>query len=215
MIEGANGFLYSRSEELRGMKELGNRLRILRITRGMTQNDMAKLLGVTRQTWQAWEAGTNTPRHETLIWLANYFQKSIDYLLEGKSSDKTVSVKILGVIKAGEAILAVEDVQQTIEVPESMIEPGSNYFALKVIGDSMQDLGIREGMTVLVRKQDTIEDGDIAVVMVDEENATIKKVYRANGYLILIPGNPRYKEQKLPAAQARILGKIRYAITEF
>lgn len=194
---------------------LGDRLRILRIERGMTQSDMAKLLNITRQTWGAWEAGTNTPRHETLIWLAQYFKVSLDYLLEGKKPRVSIPVKVSGVIRAGEAILAEEEVLQVIEVPEAMVEPGATYFGLRVTGDSMQDLGIREGMLVLVRQQETIDDGDIAIVMVDEENATLKKVYRTNGCLLLIPGNPKYKEQKIPLDKVKILGKVKYAILEF
>ena len=197
------------------MKDLGNRLKGLRVLHQKTHSDMAKMLGITRQTWGAWERGENTPKSETLRWLASYFGVTVDYLLEGKAPVTTVPVKILGVVRAGEAILAeAEEHIDTIEVPQTMIEPGAVYFGLKVTGDSMQDLGIREGMTVLVRQQDSIDDGEIAIVMIDG-SATVKKCYRANGSLILIPANPRYKEMKVSADMVRILGRVRYAISEF
>ena len=197
------------------MKDLGNRLKGLRVLHQKTHSDMAKMLGITRQTWGAWERGENTPKSETLRWLASYFGVTVDYLLEGKTPVTTVPVKILGVVRAGEAILAeAEEHIDTIEVPQTMIEPGAVYFGLKVTGDSMQDLGIREGMTVLVRQQDSIDDGEIAIVMIDD-SATLKKCYRANGSLILIPANPRYKEMKIPADKVKILGRVRFAISEF
>lgn len=196
-------------------REVGNRLRGLRVLAHKTHNDMAKLLGITRQTWSAWERGENTPKSETLRWLASYFGTTVDFILEGKNPVATVPVRILGVVRAGEAILAeAEEHIDTIEVPQTMIEPGAVYFGLKVTGDSMQDLGIREGMTVLVRQQDTIDDGQIAIVLI-EDSATLKKCYRANGSLILIPANPRYKEMKIPADKVKILGRVRYAISEF
>ena len=197
------------------MKDLGNRLKGLRVLHEKTHKDMAKMLGITRQTWGAWERGENTPKSETLRWLASYFGVTVDYLLEGKTPVTTVPVKILGVVRAGEAILAeAEEHIDTIEVPQTMIEPGAVYFGLKVTGDSMQDLGIREGMTVLVRQQSSIEDGEIAIVMIGD-SATLKKCYRANGSLILIPANPRYKEMKIPADKVKILGRVRFAISEF
>jgi repressor LexA len=197
------------------MDSLGSRLKGLRVLHQKTQNDIAKLLGVRRETYTQWETGKYAPKRETLMWLASYFQVTTDYLLEGKIPNTAVTVSIKGVVRAGEAIFAAEDELGTIEVPHTMIEPGAVYFGLKVTGDSMQDLGIREGMTILVRQQDSIEDGQIAIVLLDGENATVKKCYRANGSLLLIPANPKYKEIKIPADQVKILGRVRYAISEF
>jgi repressor LexA len=199
------------------MDSFGSRLKGLRVLHQKTQNDIAKLLGVRRETYTQWETGKFTPKHETLSWLASYFGVTTDYLLEGKNPSKTSAVKILGVVRAGEAILAQADEQtDVIEVPQIMIEPGAVYFGLRIVGDSMQDLGISEGMTVLVRQQNSIEDGQIAIVLLDGgEKATIKRCYKANGSLLLIPANSKHKEVKTPAERVKILGRVRYAISEF
>lgn len=118
---------------------------------------------------------------------------------------KTKRVPLLGCIAAGEPIYAYQDSQAYIEVDEGI---GAD-FCLKVKGDSMIDARIYDGDLVFVRKQPTVWNGEIAVVLIDNE-ATLKRFYGNNGGVILKPENskyqPRYYTEK-DFKDVRVLGK--------
>lgn len=137
-----------------------------------------------------YEIGEREPDFDTVSHLAAFFNTSVDYLL-GRTNDprpiddfsripgafpvgKTVKLPVLGVIRAGTPILAVENIIGWEEVPEEDIKDGE-YFFLKVTGDSMINEHIPDGSLVLVRKQDYAESGDIVVALVNGEEATVKK----------------------------------------
>jgi len=85
---------------------------------------------------------------------------------------------------------------------------GSDYFALRVRGDSMIDGGILDGDTVIVRQQAVAEDGDIVVALVGEEEATVKKLKRCGERVQLVAMNCAYQPIDLPAERVRIQGKV-------
>lgn len=103
-----------------------------------------------------------------------------------------VGVPILGRVAAGLPILASENLEGTINIDASMLPSGGNVFALVVQGESMIEDGIYEGDLLFVRQTQSARDGEIAVVMVDDE-ATVKRLYREKGRVRLQPANSAMK----------------------
>ena len=101
-------------------------------------------------------------------------------------ADAPVKLPILGKISAGLPILATENIEGYEFAPSSYIRQGYEYFYLKVTGDSM-NLKFNEGDIVLVQKQDYLENGEIGVILVNGDNATIKKFQQKNGFIFLEP----------------------------
>lgn len=119
----------------------------------------------------------------------------------------TVQVPILGIIRAGEPIYASQNVIGYRSLELERVKNGE-YFYLQVKGDSMLGSRIMEGDLVLVRHQEEVENGEIAVVIIEREEATLKRVYKTNGQVILQPDNPKYQPIILERGDVRIIGKV-------
>jgi repressor LexA len=118
-----------------------------------------------------------------------------------------VQLPLYGRIAAGLPIEALRDNSNTIDVPISMLGSGE-HFALEVAGDSMIDAGILDGDTVLIRKGETADNGDIVVALVDDNVVTLKKFRTRNKSIALEPCNSLYKPQILPADKVKVQGKL-------
>lgn len=103
-----------------------------------------------------------------------------------------VEVPLLGVVKAGYDYLAQENWEGMIEVDKNIIKDGYDYFALKIKGDSMSPILI-ENDIVVIRKQETFENGDLVVAIINGDEATIKKVKKSEAGILLQPFNNRYE----------------------
>jgi DNA (cytosine-5)-methyltransferase 1 len=101
-----------------------------------------------------------------------------------------VEIPIVGKIAAGAPIEAVEDFQDTITISNPGIKDSKGYYALRVIGNSMIDEGIFDGDIVIIKKQSVAENGQTVVAIIDDNEATLKKIYRENGKFRLQPRNP-------------------------
>lgn len=110
--------------------------------------------------------------------------------------DDMRQVPLVGRIAAGTPILATEDVEDVYPLPESLVGSGP-VFMLRVKGDSMVDAGILEGDLVVVRRQPDAEDGSIVAAMVQGEEATVKRLYRRNGKVVLHAENESYPDMVL------------------
>jgi len=117
-------------------------------------------------------------------------------------------IPIVGRVQAGLPLLAVENVEGTLPVAEEWLG-GAEAFFLKVKGESMVGAHIQDGDYVLVRRQDTAEDGEIVVALLDDE-ATIKRLIRRGGSILLQPENPSMAPIKVEEGRDRfrILGKV-------
>ncbi len=127
---------------------------------------------------------------------------------EGRRIDRApavVQVPLVGRIAAGNPILAEQQIEDTLTVPEDFAGSGT-LFALRVKGDSMIEAGILDGDTVIVRQQPSAEDGDIIAALVDGEEATVKHLSRKGGVVRLIPANAAY--EPIEAEQVEVLGKV-------
>ncbi len=127
------------------------------------------------------------------VWLMGY-DVPMDRELNTKTDElgnPITSIPLIGSVKAGYDYMAQENWEGTVNIEKSLVGDGSNYFALKVKGDSMAPVFI-EGDIVVVKKQNDCENNEIAIVIVNGDEGTIKKVRKTNAGIILQPLNPAY-----------------------
>ncbi len=107
-----------------------------------------------------------------------------------KEIKSIIEIRVVGRIAAGYPIEAIENVEDTISIVNPSIKTSSGYYALRVIGDSMIDEGIFDGDIVVIKKQSVAENGQTVVAIIDDNEATLKKIYRENSRFLLEPRNP-------------------------
>ena len=113
---------------------------------------------------------------------------------------------MIGQIAAGSPIEAVKESSEMISVPETLLGLG-NYFALNVVGDSMTEVGINEGDIAIVEQKDDAKNGDLVVALINETEATLKRLKKVKGKIILEPENRNYSPQVYEkGTQVRIQG---------
>jgi len=118
-----------------------------------------------------------------------------------------VKLPLYGRIAAGLPIEALRDTSNMIDVPASLLGPGDHY-ALEVSGDSMVDAGILDGDTVLIRKGEVADNGQIVVALIDDLEVTLKRLRRRGNSTALEPCNQAYKPQILPADKVKVQGRL-------
>ncbi|MBR5312203.1 MAG: helix-turn-helix domain-containing protein [Clostridia bacterium] len=198
------------------------RLKELRQKQGISQKDFAALIGIPANTYNQWENGKRQPDTETMLKLAEYFNVSVDYLL-GRD-DKTVSaprrkgirIPVYGEVAAGLPIETIENFDSENpddweEISEDMAR-GGDFFALRIHGDSMEPK-ISSGDIVIVRLQPDVENGETAIVKVNGDTATCKKIKKTPQGLMLISTNPDYEpmfysKQEVAELPVIIIGKV-------
>lgn len=119
-----------------------------------------------------------------------------------------VSIPLIGKIAAGTPIDAIQNNTDFIDIPPSMVGNGEHY-ALTVEGDSMINVGIHDGDTVIIRKVNQVRDGTIVVALVDGLEATLKRIYRRDGKVILEAENDAYKPRILTPDRVQIQGELK------
>lgn len=187
-------------------------LRYLRKQAQHSQEYLAKQLNYKSfTTIQKWEDGTSKPSYAVIAKIANIYNVSVNDMMEKDLTIQTPTVPILGTVRGGEPIYAQQQIQG-YEPVEPQETTNGEYFYLEVVGDSMKDDRILPGDILYVRKQNTLNNGEIGIVLVDDE-ATVKRVYFKNNTLILQPSNDNYQplvfdEQQLQQHQVQILGKV-------
>ncbi|MEJ8574620.1 transcriptional repressor LexA [Microbaculum marinum] len=120
---------------------------------------------------------------------------------------ESVSVPVMGRIAAGTPISAIQNHTHSIPIPVDMLSRGE-HFALEVRGDSMVEAGILDGDTVLIRKTDTADTGDIVVALVDDEEATLKRLRRKGDSIALEAANPAYETRIFGPDRVDIQGRL-------
>lgn len=195
---------------------IGDRVRALRINAGMTQVELANKLNISNSTLSQYESGARTPSDDMKLKIAALFQVSTDYLLSGTTNTvntktKGVQIPVLGEVRAGYPMEAVENIIDYEEIDEDMARRGE-FFALRIKGDSMEPRFV-EGDVVIVRKQQTADSGDIVVALVNGDSATIKKLKRHQNGITLVPSNSAYEpmyysNEEIMDLPVTILGKV-------
>lgn len=193
------------------------KLRNARNKAKLSQSAVAKKLFITQQAYANYENDISSPNPETLIKIADILGVSVDYLLDREEQDfmtvdniflmKTKKVPLLGDIACGVPIWAEEQRGEFVSVSDDI----DADFCLRAKGDSMAGARIYDGDIVFIRRQPTVENGEIAAVIIDNE-ATLKRVYfyRDKNKLVLNPENPAYEPLVYIGSELeeiRILGK--------
>lgn len=197
-------------------------LRDIRKERGKTQKQIAKLLGISQQSYSAYENGVSQPPRDALIKLAEYYQVSTDYLLDrtnlptstqGQVTFSNVfpvekrKIPFLGKIACGEPIFAEEEKGVYVEALSDLHVD----FCLQAKGDSMINARIKDGDIVFIRSQPEVNNGEIAAVAIGD-TATLKRVYYypEKNQITLQAENPAFPPLTYVGAELeeiRILGK--------
>ena len=123
------------------------------------------------------------------------------------SNSGSTTLPLLGQIAAGTPIEALSDQSRFLDVPASMIG-GGEHFALEIVGDSMVEAGIHDGDTVVIKKTDVANHGDIVVALIEEHEATLKTLRKESGRIGLEPANRHYQTRYFSSDAVRIQGKL-------
>ena len=124
-----------------------------------------------------------------------------------KSTKTSTEVSVLGTIAAGTPIEAIQQEVDRVALPESLQNKGEHY-GLRVKGDSMIEAGINDGDTVIVQKTNTVENGQIAVVLIDDQEATLKRVRKKGNTIALEAANKNYGTKIYAANRIKVQGKL-------
>ncbi len=159
---------------------------------GYTLLEIANRMNVSEATVQRWESGNiKSLRYERIAKLADVLQIEPSALMGWEKKPSPVSIPVLGYVRAGIPIEAVEEILDYEEISSELAATGE-FFALSIKGDSMEPK-MSEGDVVIVRKQESVENGETAVVLVNGNDATVKKFYRSDSGIKLISTNPVYE----------------------
>lgn len=202
-----------------------NRLKELRHARNFTQEDVARAVGLQKAAICKYETGRVSIPPDTLVLLCDLFGVSADYMLGrdaapppprgaqatpgglySPAAQEVVGVPLLGRVHAGLPMLADENIVEYIPLSSSEVRSGE-YFYMEVEGDCMLGACIPEGALVLVRHQSRVENGQIAVVRLEDE-VLLRKVKWMGSQLVLIPSNTRYEPIIVAGGDVEIIGRV-------
>jgi hypothetical protein len=221
--------LYNEKEVMsmtNNIKSVGVLIRDRRTELRITQKEVADFVGVSEATVSRWESGhIDNMRRDRIAALSKILRLSpLDIMGIGNndlsfspppaspSKEKTIRIPILGRVAAGNPIGAIEEIIGWEEIPKKLAA-GSTCFALRVCGRSMEPR-ILAGDTVIIRQQPDVNSGDIAVVLVGGEEATVKRVKKQKDGIILVATNTTvyephfYSNQEIKDLPIQILGKV-------
>lgn len=199
------------------MAELGKSLAKLRKKAGLSQQELADKIGLTRSAIGMYETGRREPDLDALKKMADFFWVDLD-TLTGYAEDRALpanmsqlgdldQVPVVGRIACGLPILAQENIEAYVDLPRHI----QADFALECKGDSMIGAGIRSGDVVYIHAQPEVENGQIAAVLIDEEEATLKRFYFDGRTAQLLAENTAYPPMVFVGAEigkhVRIVGR--------
>lgn len=212
----------------------GDRLRLLRERDNYSMDRLVQLYNKTynakmnKSTLSRYENNLQEPIYTVVVNLSKLFHVSVDYMLEetddprtsaqllgnteqSTSPKKGVKIPVLGRVQAGVPVDAIEEILDYEEITQEMASQGE-HFGLRVNGDSMEPK-FSNGDVVIVRKQPDADTGDIAIVLVNGSDATIKKIKKRPDGIMLVPTNPMYEvmfynNQEMEQLPVRIIGKV-------
>lgn len=186
-----------------------------------TQQYVAEKIGMARTTYTAYENGTKMPPPDTINNIAILLDVSNDYLmgrtnipgsydhLIALSTKQFSFLPVVANIASESTHFTQDEIIEYFPANRSLLKNGE-YVWLKATGDSMINAGIREGSKVLISLQEKIENGDIAAVCIDEQNAILKKVYFNDDNITLVSENSSYKDQVYRKSRILFKGKAVY-----
>lgn len=180
---------------------------------GENQLDIAEFLGISKTAVNSYFLGNKMPRMDRIKKLAEHFGCNVSDLIDDKTVEDqitAVAIPVLGTVPAGVPIEAIQDILGYEEIPKIMADTGE-FFCLRVEGNSMYPL-LYSGETIVIKKQETAENGDIVVALVDNEETTVKRLKKVSDGIILEAENPEYNslyfnEKQIRNEKVKIIGK--------
>lgn len=194
------------------MEKLNEKIKRLRKEHGYNQTKVAEKIGVSQNAYSRYELGLSEPKYFVLGELAKLYGITVESLLENEQIQKLgYKIPVLGTIPAGIPIEAVEEILDYEEIPQEWATQGE-YFGLKVKGNSMEPR-IMNGDVVICRKQSDAESGNICVIMVNGNDATLKQIKKDTNGIWLVPFNNNYSpmfysKEQISTLPVRIIGKV-------
>ena len=200
-----------------------NRLRELRTTKGITQDELGAILGVQKAAVCKYETGRVALPNAVLVKLVDVFGVSADYILgrddvtpipkgawrsveDNHSKADAVAIPLVGMVHAGEPMLADENITDYIPVSAGEVFDG-DYFFMEVVGDCMVTDHIVEGSVVLVKKCSELIDSRIYVIRLGDE-VLLRRVKRIKNSIALIPSNTAYDPMIVSGGDVQVIGRI-------
>jgi repressor LexA len=154
-------------------------------------------------------------KRKGLVKQGNKRSRTMELLWEGNMKNGFLEIDILGTVAAGKPILSAENKDGSIRLAKSLLKKNRDYFALLVRGDSMEGVGIMDGDTAVIEKQETVRNGEIALVMLNEA-VTIKTFYRESARIRLQPENPKYSPIYCSSDEdVRVLGRVAHVFRSY
>lgn len=177
----------------------GEKIKKLRTEKNWTQEFVAEQLNISIPALSRYESGTYEPKSLSIVSdFAKLYNVTTDYLLgleieyDEKCTSTSAIVLVYGTIPAGIPMECIEDILDTEEIPASMLKGGKQYFGLRINGNSMFPSYL-DGDTIILEKTDDCESGQDAVVMINGDDGTFKRVFKNENGIILQPLNPEYQ----------------------
>lgn len=198
------------------MKSIGERIKIARKSAGLTQLELAKKTDLSRSYIGDIEKDRYNPSVSTLQLIATATNTPLEELLPStkaaSSTGRGVRIPVLGRVVAGIPIEAIEEILDYEEITPELAATGE-FFALKVRGNSMEPT-LKDGDVVIVKKQPTVDSGDIAIVLVNSDDATVKEIKESPAGITLIGHNAAvytpqfYSNHDIETLPIQIIGKV-------
>ncbi len=212
------------------MSTFADRLRTAMSSAGLKAIDLHERTGISKASISEYLSGNYEPKQKNVYRLAEALHVAPSYLMglsepapqppadglpasaQPPAKEKGVRIPVLGRVIAGIPIEAIEEVLDWEEIPQKMAATG-RFFALRVCGRSMEPR-ILEGDVVIVRQQEDVDSGDIAIVLVNGDEATVKRVKKQEDGIILIATNTSvyephfYSNQEIHDLPVRVIGKV-------
>lgn len=200
---------------------MGERIKQLRRQKGLTQEELGKYIGVKKAAVMKYEKGNvQNMKRSSIETLSKLFDVTPSYLMcleenENNNDNKLTykRIPVLGSIPAGVPIELIQDIIDFEDISENMLKGGKEYFALKVKGDSMWPKYL-DGDTIIILKQEDCESGQDAIVMVNGDDGTFKRVFKTDKGITLQPLNNEYmpmfySNEDIKNKPVRILGVVK------
>ena len=193
--------------------KLGDKIKDRRLELDLTLEEVGNLVGVAKSTVMKWEnEDIENMRRDKIVLLAEALKVSPLWIMGIDEDDDvnvdTVELPIVGQISCGNGMFVFEEILGHERTPKDWLN-GGEYFYLRAKGDSMTGARINNGDLLLIRKQSDVENGEIAAVLIDNEEVMLKRFYKNDDQLVLQSENPKYPPIVSPPRQVSILGKLK------
>ena len=190
--------------------------------RNLKAADVSRATGISTTTMTQWKQRKYGPKQDKLEKLCAFFNVPMQYFLGSEEfvelEPESVKIKVLGTVPAGIPIEAVEDVIGEETISMKMAQTGE-FFGLRIKGDSMEP-EISSGSIVIVRQQEDVENGEVAIVLINGSDATCKRIEKHDRGIMLVPTNRSYEPQffsneDIERIPVRIIGRVMEARRKF